>query len=278
MIELAYQTDEAYYADHTHVSASMIKVLSESPQEYYQRFIAHTMQDEDTDAMRFGRAFHAYILEPITFATRFAVAPKCDKRTTKGKEEYAEFMAANAGKELVDAQDIELLKRLRDAIHTHKFASAVLSKSGLVEHSIKWEADGLNRKAKPDFIIEENAIAVDLKTTDNASPASFADAIGKYKYHLQAAWYLGGLLNVSKTENYRFIFIACSKKPPYSVAVYEIEDEDIDFAWNENERIVSELLGRIKHNHWRAEWESGINKIKIPSRYKSNYYQLGEVL
>jgi exodeoxyribonuclease VIII len=63
---------------------------------------------------------------------------------------------------------------------------------------------------------------VDLKTTTDASPAGFARAVERYRYHVQAAYALDGWPQAGGGTVERFVFIAVEKTPPYAVGLYDL--------------------------------------------------------
>ena len=84
------ETNAEYHADLSHVSNSMLKVFAESPQKYYQMFVAKTMpKPEQTPSLLLGSVVHCLFLEPEKFGAEYAVAPAVDRRTKVGKETFA---------------------------------------------------------------------------------------------------------------------------------------------------------------------------------------------
>ena len=78
---------------------------------------------------------------------------------------------------------------------------------------------GLQCKCRPDWISADGGILVDLKTTEDASPREFQRSIAKWRYHVQAGWYMAGIEAAYGTRPSGFIFIAVEKKPPFAVGV-----------------------------------------------------------
>src|SRR5690606_1442225 len=76
---------------------------------------------KETPSKLLGKALHANILEP---EKKLVVCePEVNKRTNKGKEEIAEFVAANQGKIIVSPKDWETVQRVTEAIWNHKEAA-----------------------------------------------------------------------------------------------------------------------------------------------------------
>ena len=71
---------------------------------------------------------------------------------------------------------------------------------------------------------------IDLKTCQDARRDAFSKSVATYRYHVQAAFYLHLLVSLGEipADTSSFAFIACEKAPPYGVAVYELDAEDIE--------------------------------------------------
>lgn len=64
---------------------------------------------------------------------------------------------------------------------------------------------------------------MDYKTTQDASPEAFQKAAYRYRYPVQAYWYLHGL-GKNGLSGLDFVFIAQEKEPPYAAAVYYADE------------------------------------------------------
>ena len=97
---------EQEYRSAPGVNKSTLWNLRKSP-AHYKFYLDNP--PEDTTAMRIGRAVHAAILTPTAYKRDFVTLPAgIDRRTKAGKEEYAAFIEASAGKEILteDCQQI----------------------------------------------------------------------------------------------------------------------------------------------------------------------------
>ena len=72
------------------IGSTGLKHFKRSP-AHYQAYLAEG--SEDTPAMQMGRPFHAAVLEPDTFASRWCSAPDVDRRTKIGRERWDELEA-----------------------------------------------------------------------------------------------------------------------------------------------------------------------------------------
>lgn len=189
--------------------------LRKSPAHY---LYAVTHERETTAALAFGTAAHKYILEPDDFWNCYAIAPKVDRRTKAGKEEYEAFLEQSAGKTIITQEDLETIKQMDEAIMQNESAIRLL-KTGQHEVPIEWtDPDtGEECKCRPDCITGD--YIVDYKTTTSCEGNAFEYSCRKYGYKLQAAMYTEGVFNAT-LESKKFAFVAQEKNPPYAVRVY----------------------------------------------------------
>jgi hypothetical protein len=182
---------------------------------------------EQTDAMRLGSLTHAYILEPAEVLAKYVVAPKCDRRTKAGKEEWSEFQQSLPdGAVIVGADELQAARAMRDSVRTHGIAGTLIRGCD-TEVACVWmdRLTGVLCKARIDVLGEEHL--ADVKTCLDASPLSFPRDIGKWGYHFQAAFYVDGVAANIGGICLPFYLIAVEKSPPYAVQVYEIDPEDM---------------------------------------------------
>lgn len=203
----------ADYHAHAAVSASHLHAVRQSPYAYWRKYVDPNRPPQTpTKAMELGTLVHCAILEPDDLRKRFAI---CPPRNTKAGKERAEVMAAE-GITAVSSVDWTLALALRDSVHAHPVASRLL-KSGAAEQSYFWEdlATGLECKCRPDWM--DGSTIIDVKTTQDASPAAFAKSVATFRYHVQQAHYLNG------TGAERFLFLVVEKQYPHETAVYELD-------------------------------------------------------
>jgi exodeoxyribonuclease VIII len=163
--------------------------------------------------MKLGSLTHCAVLEPDQLAARYGIAP--DRRTNAGKAVAAEMEAS--GIEAVTSTDMEQALAMAASVRSHQAAAALL-RDGKAEQSFWWDdkLTGLRCKCRPDWYV--GTTIVDLKTTIDASPKSFAASVARWRYAIQQSHYLAG------TFAERFVFIAVEKTYPYAVGVYELDE------------------------------------------------------
>lgn len=179
--------------------------------------------EEPTDAMKFGSALHTRVLEPDTFAARYIVVPKCDRRTKEGKATYAEFEEQAENRIILSAIDNGCIQNIAAEIEKHEVVKFV--RGGASEVCIVWtdERTGVLCKGRLDYIHPQRGGMVDIKSTKDASPDDFSRSIWNYGYHQQFAFYADGWKALTGTELW-CVIVACEKEPPFALAVYELHE------------------------------------------------------
>ncbi|MCB1902338.1 MAG: PD-(D/E)XK nuclease-like domain-containing protein, partial [Rhodocyclaceae bacterium] len=116
-------------------SSSQLKTLIERTPAHLVYNMTH--RSEPTANMALGTAVHTLVLEPATFDAEFAVMPKVDKRTKIGKEMFAEFEAASAGKTVIAEDMLAKAQAMADSVRSHPVAGLLLE-DVVSESSIYW--------------------------------------------------------------------------------------------------------------------------------------------
>lgn len=209
--------NEEYHASPAISRGKLWTTFSKSP--------AHAMAEKvaQTRAMLIGSVVHVATLEPDLFERDYVRSEKFDKRTNIGKLAAEQFAEQNTGKEIVEADIYDLAASIRDSLHSSSVVRALLN-GGKAEHSAFWEdfETGEMCRVRPDMA-QPNYL-LDLKTTQDASPDSFAKSVATFGYHLQDAFYSEGWERSGGGKIDRFVFLAVEKEPPFAWAIYELDD------------------------------------------------------
>jgi len=175
---------------------------------------------ESTPVLEFGTAVHCAVLEPETFAERYATRPADIGATIK--EGKAFKAAADAeGKIVLSEEHARWCAAIMHRVNENRRMAEWLSHDHATEVSLVWERDGFLCRARADLVIPGLNIIADLKTTLTASPEGFARQIGRYHYHTQGAWYVDGMRRLTGQE-WTFWLIAAEKHRPFLVTLYEL--------------------------------------------------------
>lgn len=231
---------ESYHARKEFLSSGALRALLRSPRHYHQRYIVGA-KEKPSAAKSLGSLIHAAILEPERFSQNLKLAPKFDKRTKAGKEAWSEFQE-KFGPEaiLCEQSEYEAILGVLEAVNHHPVAKDILIGGDRECSGFFKLENGIFGKIRPDLILRDRGIILDVKTCADARRRAAESSIWKYRYDIQASWYLMGsriLEPSTKWDMYGFLFV--EKEPPYSCAIYmadpvmlEIGDRDIKTGLN----------------------------------------------
>ena len=207
------------YTNSKALSYSGAKELLRSP-AHYQAWLK--AEETDTEALRMGRLVHLASLEPIVFDAKVRVMPECDRRTKEGKAIYEAFAATlKPDEECIKQDEMDVVLAIAESAQAgiEKVCTGSTA-ARLKEQPFYGRYMDTAIKGRPDLVLD-GELVLDVKTTASALADDFARDVWKYRYFLQAAWYL------RLTGAKRFFFVAVEKKPPYAHAIYELDEESI---------------------------------------------------
>ena len=216
------ETNSEYHANEA-VGSTLLKAI-------VKKSVVHALTEkiEKSDSMLMGSALHTLILDPERFSQEFLVAPKVDKRTKAGKEEWAKFLEKAEGKEVINEEQLETVNGMSRSVLSHKESKKWLS-GGEAEFSYYAQCPetGIQLKCKPDFVNQGSLI--DLKSTRDASIQGFSKACANLMYPVQAAFYFDVYQLATGIQPDDFRFIAVESAAPFGVATYVLDSRDLDF-------------------------------------------------
>lgn len=214
-MKIIKDSNDQYHSSKS-ISASGLKEISKTSVYHYLNKVR-----KETDSMIFGTAVHTALLESETFYDIYYPMPLIkDLRTKEGKILKAEAEEKSDGKILLSYYDHERIKHIIQNFKKNKLAQEY--SKGEIELSHYTEYDGVGVRVRPDIINHVSGYIADVKTCQSASPESFRLDVFKWKYHLQAAFYMD-ILNFDE-----FKFICCEVNPPYAVVVHTLDSEFIE--------------------------------------------------
>jgi hypothetical protein len=255
----------AYHSDFARDSNSSLSLFEESRPRYEAVRIKRTMPPRQmTPDLQMGCLVHGVTLEPETYKSHRLCSPDFDRYTDGGKLVK------------VDQELFDRARAMRDAMASHPEARQLLfDADGVNERSIFWTDDetGLPLKCRPDRLLKAR-IVVDIKTTDDVRPWAFSKDIDKYGYHKQAALYLDGvqehlaeLVRIEwflAGEDVQFVWVVASKQEPHEVAVYTLDEHDLNIGREENRKRLRDLAACKASGDFRAPYSRGIQTIGLP--------------
>lgn len=208
---------------------------------------------EPTPALVFGQALHGIILEPTTWDDRFAVRPKCDRRTKEGRALYEAFAESLCDRQEITDDDYAAIEEIATAVRGQQCRELICS--GRSEVSIVWEdrETGILCKGRLDYERADgwNHWIVDVKTTEDASEYGFGLSIAKYGYYQAAAMYCDGWKAITGDDS-MFVWLAVEKKPPYVTKVWECHEDLLAAGQNSYHEALRICDRCLKDDLWPA--------------------------
>jgi hypothetical protein len=259
-----------------------MKKLKESP--------AHMKEaeedPEETEAMRFGSAYHLYNLQKEKFEEEYYVFDDSgiysvligegfkSPRSTKQYKEWMESeMRLDGDRKTISKDWLSTIKAMNEKLMRHPYVRMLLAK-GINEQGYKGtidtEAGVIPIKFKPDHINDGKKFVVDLKTAKKASKEGFEKAAAEMSYHIQAAFYADMLEHIAGDNRpYTFFFIAQEKVAPYAFNIFESSPQFISQGRFEYEMLLQLYKYCTDNKTWPGyqiwcENKYGILELKLP--------------
>ena len=236
----------ADYHAHEAISKSKLDAARKSGQHLHD--MLYGPPRESTAHFDFGTAFHATAL-PGENADEIAVRmPEGMKKTTK---EGKAFVAEHSSKIILNPTDAYCIDQMMASMLEHPVSAALVKgeldgKSELSFFATEPET-GLEVKCRPDFMLDDGSLIIDLKTTTDASPKGFQKSLVNFRYYVQAAWYLDVVELATGKRPEGFLFVAVEKARPFATGVYMADSGMIEVG---REHAMEDLRKIAK---WQAE-------------------------
>lgn len=189
--------DAAYHAD-VALGSGDLRRLAVSPFDFWweSRFCPDRKPEEPTRALIFGRAAHTAVLEGIDKFREMYAPLDYSGSTTRGKAERERI--ASMGMIGLSRDDYERVAIAASLIRLNPYMADAFN-GGAPEVSVFWEADGIKKKARLDFL--KPRATTDLKSIRNTLDIDFRDACRRRFVHsrldAQAAHYNEGRAQIA---------------------------------------------------------------------------------
>ena len=260
-----------YHADKNIVGHSGLVKMLQSPAHFWHSCIT---PHEPTAALAFGTAVHAAVLEPNLFSSSFVAAPKFDRRTKQGKEDFEQWSSQNQGKTIITDDDLQAINGITASIAGHKKAQEFLGNC-VAEKSFFWKdlETGIDCRIRPDaLLLDDNGEIIgilDLKTTRDASSRAFARSIANFGYDLQAAFYQDAVA-LAIGRSVPFYFLTVESTAPHGVALYKTGDRTLGIGRSKYRAALQMLQWCRDNNSWPSYQPFGdVEEIDVAHWEKS---------
>ena len=252
MIEIS---NEEYHA-HPALSSTDIKTVANKSLAHWKGQIR-----KESVAFDLGSAVHAMLLEP---ELNLVIKGPETRRGKAWSEAYA--IAKDEGRILLTEADYDLAVSMSEACLKNPAANHFLTHSDLLCEKSFFATDpekDLELKTRPDGLLKEHGIVIDIKTCQDASPEGFARAVRTFGYDIQAAFYLH-VLRLCKIPAKQMIFICIEKDAPHVTACHELSEMYIRHAHNRMEGTLYNIRQAMDTEEFVTLWPD-INTIHLPS-------------
>ena len=254
-------TNAEYHA-HEAISKSKLDAARKSGKHLYD--MLYGPPRESTTAFDLGTVLHASGLpgeNPDEIAVRM---PDGMKKTTK---EGIAFKKEHQGKIILSPADAYLIDQMMLSLREHPFSASLVNGElkGKSEQSFFCtdSETGLEIKARPDFILDDHSLIIDLKTTRDASPRGFQRSVAEYRYFVQASHYLDVVEGATGRRPEAFLFVAVEKTRPFATAVYMADQAMIDLGKQHAREDLNNIAKWMAENHYPGYSEKVV-EISLP--------------
>lgn len=223
----------------------------EGEMELSMLHLKHAWDDtsqSDSSALLFGRALHCLLFEPGTFESRYCMF---DGRRDKRSKDYQAFLAANAGKEVLSADEWARALEAAKSFIREPLVQEIIA-SGKAEVSVLWteDVDGtlIQMRGRLDWIATGRSIT-DLKTAKDISARAFGRDFFRYHYDIKLGLYQRGLSQVTG-RHWPVEVICLEKEPPYDITVVPIANSVLEQWAEKGLKILREVKACIDTDTW----------------------------
>jgi len=247
-----------YYHGRREISASMVKSLLNSPEEFEWLHVLGNRK-EASSAMDFGTAIHEDQLMGI-WERSWVEIPRevLDSTGARRGNAWKAFQRENEGRVLLKGDQLGKMKIIAERMACNPIAAKLLERKaeGLSEISITADAplsDGSTQKVRGRLDLLLPDCIVDLKTI-----ASLDDRTREYRpfdhnWHVQAVMYQLLVNAVRGGDLLPVYFIAVETSVPYRVEVLVPRADTLAAAAMLLQDAIEEIVERMKSGNWHRE-------------------------
>ncbi|MCP4355292.1 MAG: hypothetical protein GY793_06595 [Proteobacteria bacterium] len=261
------------YHSMSDMNASSLKVYAEMPAKY--KFQLTQPKQPPTEAMIIGSATHTHVLEPEKFNEEVVVFKKAErpepektfvsKLNKQWKLDLYET-AESENKIVIDEETFNQIDAMKESVWTeHGEVSMLLNKENKeVESSFFAEVCGVKCRVRPDLLIPDDKIILDLKTLEDARLNKFQSHMLKFGYDIQAGLYTLVLKAVTGID-FSFNFLCVEKKAPHFTTIFTLDkdDEFYKHCQSKVKMLLERYKGSMKYNNWPAH--ESIQPLPLPA-------------
>jgi len=291
--QIAFHQPDPDYRRTEGLSQSAMKELLISPAHYQAAYGPNAEPRFATAAMTWGLALHARVLEPEKFDNLFYDRSSKPKEPTiadlkemldesgteypkSAKKADLENLLWPEGKKKdnrtsMDPKDFDNVIRAAEALRTHDitgdwFCPGQEKYREFNEVSLYCRNElGQTLKGRFDrmLLTDDTVTILDLKTTQDATPAGFVRSVQNFSYDLQAAWYTYLAEQCYPGRSVEFLFVAIEKKAPFGISVFRASPQLIANGQKKMARAL-ELFAQCETLDYWPSYDPIIHDLVLP--------------
>ena len=210
-------------------------------------------EDDDSEALIFGRAAHTLLLGEEGFKTEYLIRPdaypdaKGDEKAWNGNATWCRKWladAARAGKTVLTKAQLDRIVGMAEAMARHPtIRGGILN--GQIERSVFWRdpLTGVWLKSRPDALPEDDLTLVDLKSCASAHPLAVRKAISDHGYEQQLALAEDGLRETRGQIIRERVLVFVESKRPHAINIKPVVEDAINWGRRQNRRAIDRFAG-----------------------------------
>lgn len=266
--------DKVYHADpcpEPSLSSSLMKALNkETPQKVFKKHprLNPDYQPINNPKFDIGKLAHSMLLDTPEKIVRIDVD---SFRSDEAK--YYRDKAWKEGKIPVLKTAYEQAELMVESAYHQLSLSPegqMFLGDGYSEQTICWIEGGIWHRAKMDRITLQRHVMFDYKTTETLSNIDdYNRIIVNLQYHLSAAHYIEGEIQLHKQEP-DFFLIVQETQPPFTLAIIRMSGSYIQCGRIRRQKAISIWTWCMKHNKWPGFPPKSIT-VRPPVFEKQNF-------
>jgi len=209
--------EDHYHGHEISISKSGLDLIARSPAHY-----RYAPPREPTRAMAIGTALHTALLEPERFREEYVDSGAADRRASEYKQ-----AVKSLGDEtrVLTASEYARIDTAVEAVYAQPVAARTLNQSGHIELSVFAHdpVTGIPVRCRFD-LLTHSGVAIDLKKTQDARRHAFSQAVARYRYEVQAAFYADVWHWATGRTLGAYAFLGVEDEPPHGCMVHVLSD------------------------------------------------------
>lgn len=239
---------EDYHRDIAVQSCSLLKPLLISPAHYKEQFFEASAPSKAKD---FGTLIHTLVLEPQTFAARYAVY----EGIKDGRDaDFKAFVKAHPGQLVIDDISLQSAKRLAEKVLERRvrgrpFADYLAEGEKEVTIYFTDPTTGVRCRVRIDLLHPE--FVFDLKTALSVVEGEWLRQALNLNYDLQSYMYsLAECLFSGRERPLPFVFVVGENSGPYSVSAYTAGESFIAKGGKKYQEVIAAYAACSQQDYW----------------------------